>query len=89
MSDLALWWALPLPQIIAVGIAGIVVWHLIPVRHANVKLIVQIVFFLAMSAVLLGGRIVPYESASGDEPQLAPYSPLRRSCCGGFILPGL
>ena len=67
MSDLAQWWASPLLQIIAIGIGGIVVWRLIPVRHANVRLIAQIVFFLAMSAVLLGGRIVPYESASGDK----------------------
>jgi hypothetical protein len=61
------WWNSILLDIVLIGIAGIVVWHLIPGRHANGRLIVQIAFFLAMSALLLDGQIVPYESPSGTE----------------------
>jgi small-conductance mechanosensitive channel len=70
MPDLASigdWWNSTLLQIILVGTAGIVVWHLIPARRANARLIVQIAFFLAMSALLLDGQVVPYESTSGTE----------------------
>jgi hypothetical protein len=61
------WLASPFSQIILVGLIGIVVWHLIPGRLASARLIVQIAFFLAMSALLLDGQIVPYESPSGTE----------------------
>lgn len=44
-----------------VGLVGIVVWCLIPRRRANTRLIVQIPFFLAMTAMLLTWRIPPYE----------------------------
>lgn len=70
MPDLASimhWLASPLLQVILVGLAGIVVWRLIPARFANVRLIVQIVFFLAMCVLLLGGRVVPYEAWSAAE----------------------
>ncbi len=54
-------WDLPPLYIVLVGITGIVVWHLIPKRFSNARLIIQIAFFLAMSALLLHGGIVPYE----------------------------
>jgi len=67
LTSIMSWLASPLLQITLVGLAGIVVWRLIPARFANVRLVVQIVFFLTMSALLLRGRIVPYESTTGDE----------------------
>jgi len=72
MPDLASiisWLASPLLQVILVGLAGIAVWRLIPARFVNIRLVVQIVFFLTMSALLLRGRIVPYENVTGDESQ--------------------
>lgn len=55
-----LWNASPL-YVVLVGIAGIVVWHLIPRQRSNARLIVQLAFFLAMSTLLLDGAVVPYE----------------------------
>jgi hypothetical protein len=43
-----------------VGLAGIVVWHLIPARRANTRLVVQIAFFLVMTAILVGNNIAPH-----------------------------
>src|SRR6478736_5060106 len=60
-------WSSPLLPIVLVGLAGIVVWHLIPARFANARLIVQIGFFLAMSALLLARHVVPYEPAADGE----------------------
>src|SRR3954447_17863199 len=45
-----------------IGVAGIIAWHLIPRRRANTRLIVQIAFFAAMSAVLAGGNFTPIGS---------------------------
>ncbi|WP_442582198.1 cyclic nucleotide-binding domain-containing protein [Mesorhizobium sp. ASY16-5R] len=59
-------WSLPLLSIASVGLAGIVVWHLIPRRRANARLIVQIGFFLTMSVMLLDQHVVPYEAPRGD-----------------------
>ena len=59
-------WSSPLLYPALVGLAGIVVWHLIPRRFANARLIIQIAFFLAMSAMLLEQHVVPYESAGSD-----------------------
>ncbi|MFI0842877.1 mechanosensitive ion channel family protein [Mesorhizobium sp. IMUNJ 23232] len=59
-------WSSPLLSIAAVGLAGIVVWHLIPRRLANVRLVVQIGFFLVMSGMLLNQHVVPYEPPRGD-----------------------
>jgi small-conductance mechanosensitive channel len=67
LASISSWWNSVLLHIVLVGIAGIIVWHLIPGRRANARLIVQIAFFLAMSALLLDGQIVPYESPSGTE----------------------
>jgi small-conductance mechanosensitive channel/CRP-like cAMP-binding protein len=66
LDPIMTWWSSPLLYMVLVGLAGIVVWHLIPRRFANARLIIQIAFFLAMSAMLLEQRLVPYESARGD-----------------------
>lgn len=47
--------------IVLFGLTGILIWHFIPARLANARLFVQIAFFLAMTAVLLAGHVVPYE----------------------------
>ncbi|RUY27060.1 mechanosensitive ion channel [Mesorhizobium sp. M7A.F.Ca.US.001.04.1.1] len=60
-------WNSPLIYIVSLGLAGIVVWNLVPARFANARLIVQLVFFLAMSIMVLELRVVPYEPARGDE----------------------
>src|SRR5262245_15764671 len=52
--------ASPLVQVNLVGLAGIVVWHLIPGRRANTRLVVQIAFFVVMTAILVGNDIAPY-----------------------------
>src|SRR5262245_49385037 len=52
--------ASPLVQLNVVGLAGIVVWHLIPRRRANTRLVVQIAFFLVMTAILVGNDIAPH-----------------------------
>ncbi len=57
--------AVPLLLSAFVGIAGIVVWHAIPSRLANARLIAQIPFFLAMSGAMLAWRIVPYAPPNG------------------------
>ena len=61
------WWSSPLLYPALVGLAGIVVWHLIPSRFANARLIIQIAFFLVMSALLLDRQVAPYEPPQGDE----------------------
>ncbi|MGO4437617.1 cyclic nucleotide-binding domain-containing protein [Rhizobium sp. RAF56] len=56
-----------LPLLISVlGIAGIVVWHLQGPGRPTARLIVQIGFFLAMTAVLATARIVPFRFDPGD-----------------------
>jgi small-conductance mechanosensitive channel len=52
--------ASPLVHLDAVGLAGIVVWHLIPSRRANLRLVVQIGFFTVMTAILAGNDIAPH-----------------------------
>jgi hypothetical protein len=64
-------WSSPLSLIALVGLAGIVVWNLIPARFANARLIIQIAFFLAMSALLLARRVVPYEPPADGESTTA------------------
>lgn len=49
----------PIGQIAALGIAGIVVWHLQGRRRPNARLVVQILFFTLMTAVLLRSGIAP------------------------------
>jgi small-conductance mechanosensitive channel len=52
--------ASPLVQLNFIGIAGIVVWHLIPRDRANTRLVVQIAFFAVMTAILVGNNIAPH-----------------------------
>jgi small-conductance mechanosensitive channel len=53
---------LPLVLINALGIAGIVVWHVQGVSRPTGRLIVQILFFTGMSLVLYMGGIAPHRS---------------------------
>ena len=52
--------ASPLVQLNLVGIAGIVVWHLLSRHRPNTRLIVQIAFFVVMTAILVGNGIAPH-----------------------------
>ena len=62
--------ASPLLQLNLVGIAGIVVWHLIPRSRANMRLIVQIAFFVVMTVILVSNNIAPHRF-EGDGAILA------------------
>lgn len=53
---------LPHVLINALGIAGIVVWHVQGASRPTGRLIVQILFFTGMSIVLYMGHIAPYQS---------------------------
>src|SRR3954471_21411324 len=57
----------------ALGIAGVVVWHLQGRSRPNARLIVQIIFFTAMTIVLLLSGIVPFRF---DPPHLESVSVL-------------
>jgi len=52
--------ASPLAQLNVIGVAGIVVWHLIPRRLPWTRLAIQLLFFGAMTAILAGSDIVPH-----------------------------
>ncbi len=64
----------------AVGLAGIVVWHLIPERRASTRLLVQIPFFLAMTSLILWHGILPYrfEGDDGSQPTPLPLITAKR-----------
>ncbi|PKA45321.1 cyclic nucleotide-binding domain-containing protein [Rhizobium sullae] len=49
----------PLAWLILLGLAGIVVWYLLSPRRANLRLVVQIAFFAAMTAALIESDISP------------------------------
>ncbi|WP_331371325.1 mechanosensitive ion channel domain-containing protein [Sinorhizobium chiapasense] len=53
--------ASPLVQVIALGVASIVIWHLQGRGRPNARLVVQIAFFLAMTAILIGNGISPFK----------------------------
>lgn len=60
----------PVAWLIILGIAGMIVWKLIGPARSNLRLVVQIVFFGAMTSVLVFGRIPLGQSGgfqSGDE----------------------
>jgi small-conductance mechanosensitive channel len=61
------WWNAPHLYMVLVGLAGIVVWQVIPRRLSTTRLIVQIAFFLTMSVLLLDGAALPYEPTRGNE----------------------
>src|SRR5882757_2560409 len=50
----------PLAQLNLVGVAGIIVWHLIPERRSNTRLLVQIAFFMVMTAILVRSNVSPF-----------------------------
>jgi small-conductance mechanosensitive channel/CRP-like cAMP-binding protein len=52
----------PFWQIDAVGLVGIIVWHLIPRQRSNTRLVIQIAFFALMTAVLVGNNLTPFSS---------------------------
>jgi small-conductance mechanosensitive channel len=61
--------ASPLVQLNLVGIVGIIVWHLIASSRAYTRLVVQIAFFIVMTAILVGGDIAPHRfegNGAGD-----------------------
>jgi small-conductance mechanosensitive channel len=49
----------PLFQIVVLGVAGIVIWHLQGRGRPTARLLVQIAFFAAMTAILFGNGISP------------------------------
>lgn len=63
----------PLFQIVALGVAGIIVWHLQGRGRPNARLLVQIAFFTAMTAIMFGSGISPHK-----------FEPLREG--GGMLI---
>lgn len=59
----------PLGSLIFTGLAGILVWHLIPRASSYTRLVLQIIFFGVMTAILLGGGIAPnsFEGYRADD----------------------
>lgn len=59
----------PLALLLFLEIAGIVVWHVTPARYVNLRLVVQIAFFTAMTAVLISGDIgaIRFEGLRTDD----------------------
>jgi small-conductance mechanosensitive channel len=56
----------PLMQMNLVGLGGIIVWHLIPSRRSNTRLVVQIAFFAVMTAILIGNNLTPFKSEAAE-----------------------
>ncbi|WP_062212893.1 mechanosensitive ion channel family protein [Aureimonas sp. AU12] len=50
----------------AVGLIGILVWHLISAERAIIRLVVQIAFFVTMSGLLLRHDILPRGTVDGE-----------------------
>jgi small-conductance mechanosensitive channel len=68
---------LPLLSLNLLGIAGIIVWHLQGRDRPRARLIIQIVFFAAMTAVLAVGGVLPYrvgETYGADMPAFLAIS---------------
>lgn len=68
---------LPLLSINLLGISGIIVWHLQGRDRPKARLVIQIVFFTAMTAVLSFGGILPYrvgETFGNDMPAFLAIS---------------
>ncbi|MDF2997618.1 MAG: small mechanosensitive ion channel [Xanthobacteraceae bacterium] len=55
----SLYWS-PIWQLIVVGVAGIVVWHLVPQYRANTRMLAQLAFFGVMTAILVSADLVPF-----------------------------
>ena len=54
----------PIAWLVFLGITGMIVWKLIGPVRSNLRLVVQIAFFLAMTAVIVFGQ-VPLGQSSG------------------------
>ncbi len=50
----------PLVMLNLLGLAGIIVWHLQGRGRPNARLVVQIIFFAAMTATLLAAQVAPF-----------------------------
>ncbi|CAN7765311.1 small mechanosensitive ion channel [Ensifer sp. NM-2] len=50
----------PLVMLNLLGLAGIIVWHLQGRGRPNARLVVQIIFFAAMTAALLAAQVAPF-----------------------------
>ena len=61
----------PLWQINLAGVAGIIVWHLIPGRRSNTRLVVQIAFFAVMTAILIVNNLTPFAAEMATGPRTA------------------
>ena len=59
-------WQQPALPVVFVGLAGILVWSLVPRHPASMRLVVQIAFFLVMSFLSIKGAIVPFVPERGD-----------------------
>jgi small-conductance mechanosensitive channel len=55
----------PAGQLFSLGVAGIVVWHLIPRARANERMLVQLAFFCVMTFVLADAHLAPLSYADG------------------------
>lgn len=64
----------PAGQLDLLGLGGIIVWHLIPSSRPNTRLVVQIAFFAVMTAILVGGNLMSFESEAVDGTTLLVIS---------------
>jgi len=64
----------PAGQLALVGLSGIIVWHLIPSRRSNTRLVVQIAFFAAMTGILVGDDLMSFQSEAVDRTTLLVVS---------------
>jgi small-conductance mechanosensitive channel len=58
----------PLWQLNLIGLAGIIIWHLIPSERSTTRLVVQIAFFATMTAVLVGNNLASFEPEAPAPP---------------------
>lgn len=61
-------------QLVAVGLAGIVTWHLIRRRRANLRLVVQLAFFAALTLLMLSSELDPFrfQQVADGQSDLVP-----------------
>ena len=64
---------LPLVLIDLLGLAGIIVWHLQGRRRPRARLIVQILFFAAMTALVAVNGIWPHQLGANETTGLAAF----------------
>lgn len=59
--------------VVAFGVIGIVVWHVQGKTKPTARLIVQILFFAAMTAALLSAGILPHRVSAGEANGIPAY----------------